>query len=151
MDYNDKPELDELVHFGVKGMHWGHRKAPETSGGGGGGGPAPMTRKQNRQLNKEFKAKENAKRDSEIDAARDRYNTNARANYLAAKAQYKVDKKTIGTAAAKAKFNEVKNQNLEDHAIAQQAKSGRETTVAVLATVGAVALYALGTAAQARR
>lgn len=28
-DYNDKPDLDELVHFGVKGMKWGHHKKSE--------------------------------------------------------------------------------------------------------------------------
>lgn len=139
MSFNDKPALDELAHFGVKGMKWGHHKAQPT----GGGGEAP---KSGRQLNKEFRKEQNAKRNSEIDAARERYNASARTNYLTAKAQYKADKKTIGSAAARAKFNEVKRKNMEDYAVANQAKSGKETTVAVLGIVGAVALSALLTA-----
>lgn len=141
MSFNDKPSLDELAHFGVKGMRWGHHKAQPT----GGGGDAPKT---NRQMNKEFRKEQRSTRDSEIDAARERFNTSARANYLSAKAQYKQDKKTIGSAAARAKFNEVKQKNLDDYNVAQQAKSGKETAVAVLAIVGGVALMALGQAAR---
>lgn len=141
MDYSEKPDLAELAHFGVKGMRWGQRKAQDTSGSGGGNAASPP--KSNRQMNKEFRSKENEKRNSEIDAARQRYNTSARDNYLNAKAQYKADKKTMGTAAARAKFNEVKNKNMEDYNVAQQAKSGKETAVAVLGLVGGVALLAL--------
>lgn len=142
MDYNDKPSLEELAHFGVKGMRWGHRNAKETSGGGGA-----ASKPSNRQLNKEFRKKENEKRNSEIDAARSRYNSSARDSYLKAKAQYKTDKKTIGTAAARARFNAVKNKNVEDFNIGNQAKSGKETTVAVLSVVGAVTISALLSAA----
>lgn len=139
MDYNDKPNLDELAHFGVKGMRWGHRKPQDTSGGGAGSAPP----KSNRQLNKEFRKDANAKRDAEIETARANYNQNARQRYLSAKAQYKQDKKTIGSAAARAKFNEVKQQNIDEHAVASQAKSGKETTIAVLGLIGGVALVAL--------
>ena len=146
LDDNEKPDLDELAHFGVKGMRWGHRKAQDSGGSGGGNAASPPM--SNRQKNKEFRKETNKKRDAEIDAARERYNNNARSDYLKAKAQYKADKKTIGTAAARAKFNETKNKNLEDFNVAQQAKSGKETTVAVLSIVGSVALMALGAAAQ---
>ena len=27
----EKPDLDELMHFGVLGMRWGHRKGPSSS------------------------------------------------------------------------------------------------------------------------
>lgn len=150
MDYNDKPDIldpEALAHFGVKGMRWGHHKAPEPGSGGGGGGVAPA--KSNRQLNKEFRQKQKQQRDAEIEAARQRYGASARENYLKAKEQYKQDKKTIGTAAARAKFNAVKEQNINDYEIASQAKSGKETTAAVLATVGTVALFSvLGAVAQ---
>jgi hypothetical protein len=36
---DDKPPLDELVHFGVKGMHWGVRRDRETGGRSGGAAP----------------------------------------------------------------------------------------------------------------
>lgn len=144
MSFNDKPPLDELAHFGIKGMKWGHHKAQPTGGGGATSKPS------NRQLNKEFRKKENEKRNSEIDAARANYNQNARKNYLDAKAQYKADKKTIGSAAARAKFNQVKQKNIDDYEVASQAKSGKETTVAVLSVVGAVAISALLGAASHR-
>ena len=42
----DKPDLNELVHYGVKGMRWGHRKA------------APkISRRENRKMNKAAAAK----------------------------------------------------------------------------------------------
>lgn len=39
---DDKPPLDEdlLMHFGVPGMKWGHRKARDTGGSGRSGGSA---------------------------------------------------------------------------------------------------------------
>lgn len=139
----DKPSLEELelAHFGVKGMKWGviREKLAESS----------AARQQNRKLNKEFRKAETKKRDDEIDAARERYAESARKNYLDAKAQYKVDKKTIGTAAARAKFDKVKQKNIDDAETANMAKSGKETAIAVLATFGTFALYAL--AANARR
>lgn len=145
MSYADKPASpEELLHFGIKGMKWGVRKEQSTSGGG------ESSRQKNRRLNKEFTGKEKAKRDAEIDAARARYGENARKNYLDAKAQYKADKKTIGSRAARAKFDAVKQKNIDDYEIAQQAKSGRETTVAVLSTVGTIGLAVLLQAAARR-
>lgn len=41
----DKPSLDDLAHHGIKGMHWGVRKA-------GTAPAAKISRKQNRQMNK---------------------------------------------------------------------------------------------------
>lgn len=149
LDDKEKPDLDALVHFGVKGMRWGHHKAQPSGGGGGGGGPAPITRKQNRQLNKEHRAKKRSERDAEIDAARERYHSSARSNYKAAKAQYKIDKKTIGTAAAREKFNAVKQKNMDDFNVAQQAKSGKEAVIATLLIVGGITLSAVNAAARA--
>lgn len=140
MSYDDKPASpEELLHFGVKGMKWGVRKEQTTTGGSGG----ESARQKNRRLNKEFTKQEKAKRDADIDAARARYNTSARKNYLDAKAQYKQDKKTIGSRAARAKLEAVKQKNMEDYAVANQAKSGKETAFAVLGLVGGVTLLAL--------
>jgi hypothetical protein len=140
----DKPDLDSLAHFGVKGMKWGHHQAQPTSGGSGSGGPAPLTRKQNRELNKASRKQDNADRNAAIDKARERFSSGqARQDYLNAKAQYKVDKKTIGTREARKKFNVVKEKNMTDGEIAQQAKSGKETATAVLAVVGAIAVSSI--------
>lgn len=140
----DKPASpEELLHYGIKGMKWGVRKERDANG--------ETSRQRNRRLNKEFTKSEKAKRDAEIDAARERYSQNARKNYLDAKAQYKLDKKTMGTRAARAKFDKVKQKNIDDYELATQAKSGRETTVAVLSTVGTVALVGLLQAAASSR
>lgn len=45
----DSPD-EALAHFGVKGMKWGVRKSDESGGG-------KITRKQNRQMNREASAK----------------------------------------------------------------------------------------------
>lgn len=38
---DDAPTLDEVLqHYGVKGMHWGHRKASSSGDSGGSGGGA---------------------------------------------------------------------------------------------------------------
>lgn len=59
----DKPSLDELAHFGVKGMHWGHRK------GSPGGALATVKardaqiksdRKEAKNYRKELRAAKNA-------------------------------------------------------------------------------------------
>jgi hypothetical protein len=39
-----KPDLDDLFHFGVKGMRWGVHRS-ESSGGGGGGSSTPSKHK----------------------------------------------------------------------------------------------------------
>lgn len=127
MNGQEKPSLDDLAHFGVKGMHWGQHSTSPT-------GSAPS----NRQLNKASKAKDKAARNAEIDAARTRYSTTARKNYVKAKTQYKADKKTIGTREARKKFDAVKQKNIDDYDIGAQAKSGVETTAKVLAVVGVV-------------
>jgi len=140
----EKPSLDELIHFGVKGMKWGVIREKI--------GSAVADHQRNRQLNKQFHKEENKKRDATIDAARERFNSGAaRQDYLKAKAQYKLDKKTLGTAAARAKLDEVKQRNMTDGEVAQMSKSGRETTLAILAVAGVVALkVGLAVAANSR-
>ncbi len=49
---------DSLAHYGVKGMKWGQRKAAGSS--------PKITRKQNRQMNRDAENKFNAKKASDI-------------------------------------------------------------------------------------
>lgn len=141
----DMSKEEFLEHFGVKGMKWGKRK----SSSGGSSEPSP------RQA-------ANAKRNSEIDAARADYKQNARSNYVQGKAKYKAAKlnakaegKTgadykIAKIKAKAAFDKVKDKNLETYNKAQETKSGRETVVAVMANT-AFAAVAIGSLIAANR
>jgi hypothetical protein len=130
---------DILAHFGVVGMKWGKHKS-STVGETKTSGVAAPSREEIKAKNKASKAADVAKRNTEIDAARERYNGSARKNYLDAKAQYKVDKVLIGKREAAKAFNKVKDQNASDYAVAQLAKSGKETTRAILLTAGAIVL-----------
>jgi hypothetical protein len=115
MTYEEQID-DFLEHSGVKGMKWGERRA----------------------VNKASKAADNEKRNTAIDAARKEYSTNARKNYLDAKATYKTDKNVIGKHAAKKAFDAVKQKNIDDASVAQQLKSGKETRKAVMQVAGAM-------------
>lgn len=137
---------DFLAHYGVAGMKWGKHNA-QTSDGGGSGAPS---RRDLKALDKESRKKDVEKHNAIIDKAREDYNNNARKNYLDAKAQYKVDKVTIGKREATKAFNAVKEKNMEDYYVGQQAKSGKETVGVVMATVGLVALSAVMSAAANR-
>jgi hypothetical protein len=63
---------EDLAHFGVKGMRWGHRKAKDISGPSGSSKPAApprKTRKEVRQINREGRAKFNEEKIHKILAA----------------------------------------------------------------------------------
>jgi hypothetical protein len=121
-------EYGDLEHHGVKGMHWGQRKSPH-------------------QLNQESRQRDKIKRDSEIAAARARFKggkgSQARSDLRSAKAQFHQDKLTMGSREARKILNETKFKNMRDAQIANQTKSGKETTAFVLGTIGVVALGAL--------
>jgi hypothetical protein len=125
---DQKPSPEELEHAGVKGMHWGVRKNPEKA----------AQKAKLKELDKKSRARDNAVRDKEIDAARERFANTSRDRYLKAKAQYKIDKTTIGKREARKKLDAVLAQNQKDFDTANMAKSGHETTVAVLSTVGTI-------------
>lgn len=123
--YDDEEVYDFLEHFGVKGMRWGQRKA---------------ARQRNRELNKATRAKMNEQRNKEIDRARARFDSGkARRDYLKAKEEFKKNKTELGSLEARRILNKTKEKNMRDFEKAQQTKSGKETTVAVLATVGVLA------------
>jgi hypothetical protein len=137
-------QTDEfLAHFGVVGMKWGKHKAKSDSGGSSSGGAAEKsgpTRRDLKTLDKASKKADQQAHNAKIDKARAEYDANARKNYLDAKAQYKIDKATIGKREATKAFNKVKDKNLADAEIANQAKYGKERTTALLVSAGSVVL-----------
>ena len=136
----EKPSLQDLAHFGVKGMRWGQRMAERRT-----------QRRTLRALDKKNRKADNVTRNAEIDAARSRYNKNARKDYKSAKAQYKTERKVIGKYAARKKFEAVKQKNMSDYEIANQVKSGAETVGAIIGTVGVITVAALLNSSSANR
>lgn len=121
---NEEIDAYFLKHYGTKGMRWGQRK-------------------QNRAMNKASRSKDKAKLDKKIDKARGTLASGkAKADYKSAKAQYKLDKQTMGSREARKILNKTKYKNMELQQTAQLAKSGREKTLAILATAGLVAITA---------
>jgi hypothetical protein len=127
----DKPSLEEaLAHFGVRGMRWGVRSASSTT---------------NRSLNKASRAKDKAsrtkaqaERGTQIDAARSRISTGkSKQDYKKARAQYKIDKKVIGSREARKVLNKAKNKRLNDYNTASEAKNGKELAKQILAAYAA--------------
>jgi hypothetical protein len=141
-------ESDFLEHYGVLGMKWGVRKAKSGPKMGPDGKPQ-KTRKELRSLNKESRNKDRAERqakvderDNQIDAARARLNSGANRDKLkAAKAKFKIDKKTKGRRAAAKSLALVRLTNVGDRLLAAENKSGRETVLAVLANVALSPVY----------
>lgn len=120
-----------LEHYGRLGMKWGKR-----SGGGGGAGNAS-----NRKLNKQSRSVDRAKNDKEIDKSRTQLKSGkGRADYLKAKKQYKIDKVNLGSREAKKALNKVKDKSVDDYWKSQEAKSGKETTKALISTGAGIVL-----------
>lgn len=122
--------MTELTHFGVPGMKWGHRKAAAPTSGS----QPTKTRQELRALNKASRKADVAARDKSIDEARARVASGNQA-YKDAKAKYKADKMLVGRREAAKAFNKVKDQRAADIELSSQAKSGKETTRAVLIAV----------------
>lgn len=144
-------EAAYLEHVGVKGMHWGVRKAATD-------GPT------NRQLNKASRAKDRIASDKAIDKARARTEGTTRAaklglsdagskshtDYKKARAQYKVDKQTMGSREARKVLAKARDKRMADIETSNLTKSGKETTIAVLGTIGLVGLAVLSSGGSSR-
>lgn len=160
-----------LEHYGKKGMHWGVRRDPKTGvrpvaarldrSAVGRASKANADRHDravsNRELNRQSRAKDRAKMDKAIDKARSRTEGTTRAarlglsdsgskshqEYKQARAQYKIDKQKMGSREARKILEKAREKRMEDVATSQAAKSGKETTVAILGGVGLIALSVL--------
>lgn len=90
-----------LEHYGVKGMRWGKRSSSSSDSGSS---DAPKSRKELRALDRAHRKAEKAKArkewDDDIETARDELDGKAKKLNEASK-QYKIDKQTMGRAAAK--------------------------------------------------
>lgn len=139
MTVTDEEIDDFLAHYGVPGMKWGVRK-----GSSGRSGPS------NRQLNKASRAKDRAKIDKQIDAARKRTQGTTRlaklgigdkgsksqTEFKAAKAKYKQDKAQMGSREAKKILAKAKETRVNDIRTARTAKSGKEAVAAIFLNTG---------------
>lgn len=117
--YLDHEEF--LDHHGVKGQKWGIR--------------------QQHQVNKASRQRERARNRKKIDAARERYRTTARSDYLTAKSQYKIDKKNKGRAEARRILNKTKNKNVRDYNTGNQVRDGKEAAALIAGGALGLALY----------
>lgn len=119
---NDADVEDFLEHYGVKGMKWG-------------------VRRDMRKLNKASRAKDKAKRQSEIDAARKRLGSGKNKEALKkAKAQYKIDKYEIGSREARKLVDKHKEKIRSDYETSKQLKNGKEVALAMVIGQEGVAL-----------
>lgn len=128
---------DFLEHFGVKGMQWGVRKE---------------RRQRNRELNRASRARDIEKRDKEITKARKRLADSAYANRSGreAREEFRANRLALGSREARRIRREQAETYYRDYDTATQTLSGRETTTAVIAGVGAVAVSMLMSSAAQR-
>ena len=130
MDHRTKPDSPQnmLVHYGIRGMRWGERKAQ---------------RQHLRSLDRASKARDRASDNAAIDSARARLASGKTERDLrAAKAKYKADRKVIGKREAKKALFKAREKAIRDIELAETTKHGSERTGAVLGLVGAAVVVA---------
>lgn len=137
MDVKAETMTDDewLEHYGKKGMKWGQKMAEASLG------VVAKSRNVRKEGNQGKQSKE--ERNAAIEKARDNIEdgTNFK-NYTDAQKAVRKAKGTDGHAAAKAALNAVKDKNTDDYHDSRLAKSGAETTKAVLITVAATVVLA---------
>lgn len=149
MDYKTKPGSPTAVleHYGIKGMKWGIRRENPS---GRGGSRTPKTDKI-RDAEKARKLQARLDRNAAIDKARARVASGDLAReYKQAKAQYKVDKHTMGRREARKILREKKRELNTEYELSQELKSGAERTAYILTLVGGTILLSVASAAARR-
>lgn len=130
----------ELEHAGVKGMRWGVTR----SGGAQAGADRKAARKERRE-----------QVDTKIDEARQRISSGQNANAikvakenvsLAKKAREGLPNEKGNRRDARQILKEAKLRNRSDAEIAALAKSGKETTAAIIGTIAGATLITIGAA-----
>lgn len=157
---NHKPALDDdlLMHYGVKGMRWGHHKAPESSSGSTGstrrrrfGGPdvSGVTRSQarehlrktQRQLTRELEDwsedTDRKTRDAEIKSAR-KERRSAERTYKDIRRDIKAQRKagTLGRHAAKIALIDADRVRLTTAFKSEQSTTGERVFSGAMAVLG---------------
>lgn len=142
----EKPSLADLMHHGVKGMKWGVVRNMQRNHA-----LNKASRQRDRAAIKSHNAKIDAAHNKAIDAARARVSSGKTdAALKSAKTKFKSDKKTIGSREARKKLNIAKDKFNNDVAVANMTKTGRETTISILASLGGVAIGTGASVALAR-
>lgn len=137
VQYDDSDVDDVLMHFGVKGMRWGHRRAE--------GELSP--RQKNRELNKQFARDESARiiaksktEKNPVLAARARVYTGANHTRLkTAKEEYKKEKPQVGSKEARKKLDVVKRETLADYKKSKEHADGQELVDAIFKSFAGLA------------
>lgn len=146
IDATDEMTEDEfLEHFGVKGMKWGKSSGGAAASGGKTKSELRTADKASRQADratfKSARKKDAADIDTEIDAARGRIKSGEnRQKFKDAKATYSEQKMVVGKREAKKALNAVKSELYTDAAVADLAKSGKETTKAIVSGIAGMVI-----------
>jgi len=122
-----------LEHFGVKGMHWGVRRAEKQA-----------ARSRNRELNRTSRTKDKEEWAKSVQKARDRLES-GKSNEVVfkAKQEYAKNKQELGSREARKILNKARDKKMQDINMAQQAKNGKEAAAMIGVMMAAFGISAL--------
>lgn len=137
-----KPDLDELFHYGVKGMRWGVHRS-ESSGGGGGGSSTPSKHKPTTSEIKTARRSVRSQQQRIIDLQNDSISAGARAVF-SKDARRELDAITT-------EYRELSRKLKDDPARAVAARTTRGEKVAAVVLAGPFAVLPIGAGALASK